>query len=80
MNSTGNTLTEEISDVETKRTRVADRREVIRDLVRLARVDELALREDDELVEEGDDVAARLMDREDDRAYRASQTCVERAC
>ena len=43
-------------------------REVVRDLVCLARVDELALGEHNELVEEGNDVAARLVNGEDDRA------------
>ncbi len=41
-------------------------RQVVCDLVGFARVDEFALREDNELIEERDDVAARLVDGEHD--------------
>ena len=60
--------TEEVSNVETKRTGLADLREVVGDLVRFTRVDQLALRKDNQLVEQRDDVAAGLVDREHDRA------------
>lgn len=45
---------------------MANLREVVRDLVRFTRVDELAACKYDQLIEEGHDVAAGLVDREDD--------------
>lgn len=44
---------------------MSDFREVIGDFVRFARVNELAASENYELVEEGDDVATRLVNGED---------------
>ena len=44
---------------------MSDFRKVIGDFVRFAGVNELAARENDELIEEGDDVATRLVNGED---------------
>lgn len=47
---------------------MSDPLKVIMALGDFARVDQLAASEEDELVKHGDDVAPRLMDREDDCA------------
>ena len=60
--------TEEVCNIEAGRARLVDGLEVRLAFAVLARVDHLAKGQDDELVEHGDDVAARLMDREDDSA------------
>ena len=60
--------TKEVSYIEAKRTRVPDFREVVSNLVRLARIHDPAAGQNNELVKEGDYIAARLVNREDDCA------------
>lgn len=59
-------LTEIIGDVEAWRARLTNAVEVALTFGHLARIDHLSLGEKDKLVEEGDDIAARLVDGEDD--------------
>lgn len=66
---TGLGLTEVICDVEPRRTRTADALEISLSLLCLTGVDHLAAREQEELVEEGDDVGLGLVDREDDGPF-----------
>jgi hypothetical protein len=59
-------LTEKVGDVEARRARVADAVEISMALAELARVHDMALCENEELVEERDNVAPGLMDGEHD--------------
>ena len=60
--------TDEICQIEPWRARAADALQEVVALVRVARVDELPARQENELVEERHDVAPRLVDGEDDCA------------
>lgn len=57
-----------VSDVEARWARSANRYEVILAFREFSRVDEFSAGQEDELVEESNDIASWLMDREDDSA------------
>lgn len=60
--------TEEVGDVEPRWARVPDLREIVLAFCELARVDDAALAKDEELVEERNNVAPRLVNRKYDGA------------
>ena len=64
--------TSEVGNVEPRWTRVVDTLEIVITFRSVTRVDQFAVGQEDQLVEEGDDVAARLMDGEDDCAVVVS--------
>lgn len=57
--------TQVVSNVEPRRTRISDALEVRLALRQLSRIDDLALRQQHKLVKEGNNIAPRLMDGED---------------
>ena len=58
-------LTQEVCNVEACRARLPDSREVFCALVSIARIDQLSLSEHEQLVKQGDNIAAGLVNGED---------------
>lgn len=69
------TRTDEIRNVEPRWTRIADILEVIVAVRGVTRVNQFALCQQDKFVKEGHDIAARLMDGENDRTIIVSRKC-----
>jgi hypothetical protein len=62
-------LTKEIGDIKARGTRLPDTCKVILAFRELPTVHHFAHSEDDELIEQRDDIASRLMDGKDDSAF-----------
>jgi hypothetical protein len=59
-------LTQVVSDVKPRRARLANVSKIVLAFLEFTRVNHFACSQNKELVEEGDDIASRLMDREND--------------